>query len=126
MWTRAENVYIISSFAAAGPSNAPVMMQPSFSGPLLSPTGDSKNALTTPPSETLLPPTDYNQHRSTSIFEGFTSRGNSFAEGLELVSAAADHHRSLLSKIQDPILTNVLTMGDAEQLVLLCVYVICV
>jgi hypothetical protein len=38
------------------------------------------------------------------------------------VSAAADHHRSLLSSFQDPIMTGVLTMEDAENLVLLCVW----
>lgn len=104
------------------------MMQTSFSGGLLTPTGENKDgdgSTGTPPSETLLPPTGYNQHGSTSIFEGFTSRGHSFAEGLELVSAAADHHRTLLSSFQDPILTGVLGMEEAENLVLLYVWANC-
>lgn len=117
-WTHSPQVSPSESQSfTTGSSTVPVIMQASFSGALLPPPGD-KDVSTTPPSETLLPSTGYNQHRSTSIFEGFTSRGNSFAEGLELVSAAADHHRSLLSKIQDPILTNVLTMEGAEHLVL--------
>jgi hypothetical protein len=100
-------------------------MQTSFAGGLMTPSDDNRDrdgSTGTPLPGTLLPPTGYNQHGSTSIFEGFTSRGNSFAEGLELVSAAADHHRSLLSSFQDPILTSILTMEDAENLVLLCVW----
>jgi hypothetical protein len=99
-------------------------MQTSFAGGLVTPTDDNRDedsSAGNPASGTLLPPTGYNQHGSTSIFEGFTSRGNSFAEGLELVSAAADHHRSLLSSFQDPIMTGILTMKDAENLVLLYV-----
>ncbi|KIM88006.1 hypothetical protein PILCRDRAFT_268303 [Piloderma croceum F 1598] len=116
--SRPKKLPHVSQSQSAGA--VPIIMQTSFAGGLMTPSDDNRDgdgSTGTPPPGTLLPPTGYNQHGSTSIFEGFTSRGNSFAEGLELVSAAADHHRSLLSSFQDPILTGILTMEDAENLV---------
>lgn len=58
---------------------------------------------------------------ATSIFQGFTSKGHSLAEGLELVSAAAGHVSSLeialANSFQDPIACGIVSDSEADELV---------
>jgi hypothetical protein len=69
--SRAESVNDTSCFSAGA---VPIVMQTSFAGGLMTPSDDNRDrdgSTGTPPPGTLLPPTGYNQHGSTSIFEGF-------------------------------------------------------
>lgn len=58
---------------------------------------------------------------ATSIFQGFTSKGHSLAEGLDLVSAAAGHvsllENALANSFQDPIACGIVSDAEADQLV---------
>lgn len=58
---------------------------------------------------------------ATSIFQGFTSKGHSLAEGLELVSAAAGHvsslENALANSFQDPIACGIVSDSEAHELV---------
>lgn len=100
------------------PSNQ--MIGPSavqFTSPPLASPASTSNSLTQVSGEVPTDPTG----AATSIFEGFTSKGHSLAEGLELVSAAAGHVSSLeqamANSFQDPIACGVVTDAEADQLV---------
>lgn len=87
------------------------------SPPVLASPASTNNSLTQVAGEV---PTDPSG-TATSIFQGFTSKGHSLAEGLDLVSAAAGHvsslEQALADSFQDPISLGIVSDAEADQLV---------
>lgn len=96
-------------------STSQLPRQTHFTPPSLTSPGSSSG-----PAQTSEAPTDPDVG-ATSIFQGFTSKGHTLAEGLELVSAAAGHvssmEKALANPFQDPITYGLLKENEANSLV---------